>query len=382
MATRLYVFFEDKEEKPAPKYIVPDYTMILMCGFISIFVLYGFFSTHLMDFISAHLESNVAAEWVNTVANRLKIATTACVQTMVEIIKGVLYLLLVAVIWFIGRVVMFATRKQNDDKPVFAGKHLCVVMNRSIFVTAVFFLTYAMVGDSSLDSYVATAFLNFVGGTYISIGNFQERHKDNGIETLPQEHKTNRQINLVFACCLLAIPIVLLLDYIATRFVLGFSIVWVIILIMMVTFCIIDGYDRREINKMILMRTESGNVLIYGKAAYGTLLQNKVYRSVRKKCSSERVAPEWISNREYHMIIIVDPFGNEAKWRFLSEIAREQLAPGGIIIAPSYTSDRRKSTQLSHEAYKAKLEGLGFQIKKEFRSKFHKITYIEMNCGE
>ena len=173
MKSRLYIL-EDQQEKPATNHIVQDYSAMLMCIYIFIFVLYGVFTTTVTDYIGAYLQTTKVELGLSTIAKKLNIATTECIATMVELIKGLLYLLLVGVIWIVGWQTMAVAQKENGGRPVFTGRQIKTLMNRAMFVTSVFFFAYAIVGYSGLDSYIATAFINFVGSCFISIGNFRE----------------------------------------------------------------------------------------------------------------------------------------------------------------------------------------------------------------
>lgn len=363
---------------PKTATIAQDYTLRLFLFYIAIFMLYGAVITAVFNFAEHQIEaaiSTINTNWLfdtpeesNTVQN--------CINIAEELLDFIAYLSLALIIKVIGKIIMSKSKKWNDNEEVFSSDQLKIIVNRSLILTALFFVVYAFFGRTSSDANIATSFSLFVVSGFISLDGFE----------LPASNKNNRKerkvhnkdINRISIYCLIAIPLSIFLEHIANRHERGFIYTWAFFLIMLILLWIVVGADRRRIKKIVLERENGNNVLIFGPVSYSTLLQNTIFRSIKRQYTRPRKVLELKEYRKYDTIIIVNPFDDNAKTSFLRENAGRILADNGVIIVPAYTATRKKSPLMSPENYKAKLQEMGFRIKCDYVSKFKTITYIEL----
>ena len=78
-------------------------------------------------------------------------------------------------------------------------------------------------------------------------------------------------------------------------------------------------------------------------------------------------------------IIVINPIGDKEKLDFLTNQAKSMLANNGVIIAPAYTTKRKKSSILSPQEYRSRLRKMGFEIQLSYVTKFKSITYVELS---
>lgn len=360
--------------------IVPDFTLMLYLLLIVLFTIYGATTAFLIPYIEKWLEPFITQVNLHYFLDNplSKDTIDSYVKIAEEGLDFSVYFLLAVLVKHLCKQIMDTANHLSGNQPTFTAKEVNHIIRRALMLTALFLITYAVFERKYADICISASITNFVVSGFISL-EFNEDRSTTPQPKEPKEKHRNRAIKYIFIVCLISIPFPLIITYFSNLHPIALTLVWLFILITSLCLFFLYRSERTEIKRTVTKRIMGNDVLMFGKTSYGSFLQNTIFRSVKRNYARSKEISQILDNRKMDTIIVINPIGDKEKLDFLTNQAKSMLANNGVIIAPAYTTKRKKSSILSPQEYRSRLRKMGFEIQLSYVTKFKSITYVELS---